>query len=107
MNSLTRLHTGERKEQRKKTRSGKCVFANRGRHTCAPLHHYLTSPTRLQELPHRLSNNWSRRQVSLKYLVTKGAVENIVGGENGRVDGERGKRQTHEMREGRNAQLAG
>ena len=37
------------------------------------------SPTRLQEQPHRPSNNWSRREASPKYLVTKRAVENKLG----------------------------
>lgn len=61
------------------------------------------SPTRLQEQPHRLSNNWSRRAAGVKYLVTKRAVENIVGGEHKHV---KGKRNNKRMKEGCNALLA-
>lgn len=72
-------------------------------HTHTPLHHYLMSPTRLQEQPHRLSNNWSRREASLKCLVTKRAVESIVGGEDMHVHRKRDNR--HMMvREGKATQ---
>lgn len=67
-----------------------------------PLHHYLMSPTRLQEQPQTQSNNWSRREASLKYLMTKGAVENIVGGEHTCMYCTQLERQQiHEMREGK------
>ena len=79
MNPLTPPQTGASKEQRKKM--GDSV-ANEGTrsytHLCI-----ITSrlPQGSRRQPHRLSNNWSRRVASLKYLVTKRAVENIVGGE--------------------------
>lgn len=80
MDSLTQPHTGASKEQGKKMGDrGRVFFEYRNTHT--PLHHYLMSPTRLQEQPHRLSDNWSRRATRPKYSVTKRAVENTVGGE--------------------------
>lgn len=44
-------------------------------------HTHLCIITEQREQPHRLSSNWSRRAASLKYVVTKRAVENMVGGE--------------------------
>ncbi len=62
------------------------------------------SPTRLQKQPHRLSNNWSRREASLKYLVTKRAVQSVVGGEHMHVHRKRDNRHMMRVRGGRNTQ---
>ena len=79
MNPLTPPQTGASKEQRKKMGDSVAIEGTRSyTHLCI-----ITSrlPQGSRRQPHRLSNNWSRRVASLKYLVTKRAVENIVGGE--------------------------
>lgn len=111
VNSLARPHTGTGKEQERKMVGRGCVLCEKKRstHIYTPLHHYLMSPTRLQEQPHQLSGNWSRRDSSLKYLVTKRAVENIVGGEHTHMYTTTTKKKTQytcEMREGENSFLA-
>lgn len=92
LNSLTQLHTGASKETEKELGSREYLWI-KATHTYTPLQHYLMSPTRLQEQPHSLINNWSRREASLKYLVTKRAVENIVSGEHACIHCTQRKRQ--------------
>lgn len=97
LNSLTQLQTGPSMEIGT-LEQGVCICEYRKTPAYTPLHHYLMSPTRLQEQPNSLCNSSSRKEASLKHLMTKRAVENIVGGEYTYMYCTKLKKQIHEMR---------